>query len=70
MAYVQCLHCRRSAVTSACSSCIAQCARCGAQLPNPAGCATSTERHLRLLPEPTTLRRTRRPVDDWPRVAA
>ena len=70
MAYVQCMHCGRGAVTGAYVPGTAYCARCGARLPNPAGCATSAERHLRLLPGSITRSRGVSAGDDWDRVAA
>ena len=68
MAYVQCVHCRRSTVTHSLGT--FDCARCGAQLPNPAGCETSIERHLRIPGEPITPRPALRLTEESLRVAA
>ncbi len=65
MAYVQCVHCGRSAVTARHASSPAHCVRCGAELPHPAGCATPIERRLRLVSQPSLGWRLTAPADAW-----
>ena len=69
MAYVQCVHCRRSAVTVTGSASGARCVRCGAPLPNPAGSATLFEPDPRVLAGVSTLQRGAPPSGHGRRVA-
>jgi len=68
MAYVQCVHCRRSAVTATGSASGARCVRCGARLPNPAGSATLFEPGPRVLSGASTPEREAPPSGHGRRV--